>query len=175
MTKDFISSRTIQAVNKKASSFQIAAIQAWFIKNKQTLSVAESCTGGLLSYILTRLPGASQFFIGSVVSYSHQIKSQILQITPALLKKKGATNAEICELMARGVKKLYKSHWAMAITGVAGPSKSALDPPVGTVFVGLVGKNTNKVRQIRCLKKNRQEIQKEAVFFALDFLHSGIK
>ena len=154
-------------------------VHSLFIKNQWTLAVAESCTGGLVSYGLSLLPGASQFFLGSIVSYSLQAKIKSLNIPADLLRQKGAVNKEICELMAQGVKKKWKSDWAISVTGVAGPERMAQDPPVGVVFVGVLGPSGGKVQKIFLSKesgvKNRKDIQHQSAIFALDFLQSRIR
>ncbi len=163
---------------KALSSVSLARLQKihrLFLKNKQTLTVAESCTGGLLSYWLTELSGSSQFFLGSVVSYSQRSKILSLQIPTQIFKKKGAVSEIVCQKMAQGVKNLWGSHWGLSLTGVAGPLKERHDPPIGTVFVGLAGPKGVKVDRILLNIKNRKGIRHQSAIFALDFLYFGIK
>ena len=150
-------------------------IQSLCFKKKQTLAFAESCTGGLLSYWLTSFPGASEFFLGSVICYSYQAKINYLGVSSQVLKKKGAVNEEICSQMAEGVLKRLNSDWALSITGVAGPKKMNNDPPVGTVFITLLGPNYRQVEHSLIKAKNRREIQERCAFLALNILLSGIK
>ena len=154
---------------------QVQQIQDFLVKNKQTLALAESCTGGLLSTWLTEWPGASDFFLGSIICYSYLSKQKFLQIPEQLLREQGAVNPEISRLMTQNIIKNWGSDWALSITGVAGPAKKATDPPIGTVFFGLSGPFGEKVEQILLDKKNRQDIRHQSAFFALDFLCSGIK
>ena len=149
-------------------------IHLLLVEKKQTLALAESCTGGLLSYYLTRLPSASVFFLGSIVSYSYFAKTQHLEVPSSLLKERGAVNETVCRLMAQGVKKKWNSNWVLSITGITGPGKEECDPPIGTVFVGVLGPNCDKVEQLLLDKKNRQDIQHQSAIFALDFLYSRI-
>ena len=149
-------------------------VHSLLIKNQKTLALAESCTGGLLSYYLTRQPSASTFFLGSIVSYSYLAKTQHLEIPSSLLRQKGAVNGTVCRLMAQGVKKKWDSDWVLSITGVAGPGKEEYDPPIGTVFVGILGPNCDHVEQLLLDKKNRQDIRHQSSIFALDFLCSRI-
>lgn len=152
-----------------------ASLQALCVKNQQTLAVAESCTGGLLSFFLSAHPGASHFFLGSVVSYSYFSKTRFLDLPADLLKNQGAVNESACRLMVQGVKNKWKSNWALALTGVAGPAKGAQDPPVGVVFVGVLGpKKGPVVEKFSTGLKNRQDIQHQSAIFALDFLQSCI-
>ena len=150
-------------------------IQTEFLKKNKTLAVAESCTGGLLAYWLTSLPGSSQFFLGSIVSYSYVSKKESFGVSSQFLKQQGAVNERLCRLMAQSVKNLWKSHWSLSITGVAGPSRLDIDPPVGVVFIGLNGPNVNIVQKLHLKQPGRQKIRYTATLFALDFLYSSIK
>ena len=152
-----------------------ADVQAVLTQNKQTLALAESCTGGLLSYCLTIKEGASGFFLGSVVSYSYSAKIQHLNVPSALLDQQGAVNESVCRLMSQSVKKKWGSDWALSITGVAGPGKGEKDPSVGVVFVGLLGPGCDRVEQLLLREKNRQDIRHQSAIFALDFLCSRIR
>jgi len=149
-------------------------IYSLFIKNKETLSVAESLTGGLLSHLLSANPGSSAFFLGSVVAYSYSAKDTFLSVSKSLLEKDGAVNKNICLLMAQGIKEKLNSTWSISTTGVAGPGKKAKDPSIGTVFVGVLGPNTKKVKRLSLKEKNREDIQHQSCIFALDFLYSCI-
>ena len=153
---------------------RVQKIQEFLVKKQQTLALAESCTGGFLSYCLTEFAGASDFFLGSIVSYSNEAKHRRLQISADLLKKKGAVNSEVCKLMSQSIIKNWGSHWALSVTGVAGPGKNSLDPPIGTVFFGLSGPYGDKVERILLGKKSRQDIRHQSAIFGLDFLCSGI-
>lgn len=164
----FLSDNFLQLENKAAK------IHSLLIQKKQTLAIAESCTGGLLSYFLTTIPGSSDYFLGSLVSYSYLIKTQDLKIPSSLLNQKGAVNKSVAQLMAQGIKNKWKSDWALSITGVAGPGKNAVDPEVGTVFIGLLGPDYNVVEQFLLKYKNRKDIQYKSVTIALDFLHYSI-
>ena len=150
-------------------------IHTLFTQNKQTLALAESCTGGLLSYFLTIKEGASVFFLGSVVAYSYLVKMRSLDIPSKLLQEKGAVNKYVCRLMAQGIKKRWGSDWALAVTGVAGPGKMARDPEVGVVFIAVLGPNCDEVVPFLLDNKNRQDIRHQSAIFALDFLQSRIK
>ena len=102
-----------------------------------TLSVAESCTGGALSATFTAMSGASSYFLGSVVSYTNGVKSDVLGVSPETLRKYGAVSRQTAEEMALGVKKLCGSDYAISTTGVAGPSGGTPDAPVGTVWIAV--------------------------------------
>jgi nicotinamide-nucleotide amidase len=104
---------------------------------RQTLSVAESCTGGGLGQLLTTISGSSDYFRGGVISYDNQVKVSLLEVNLEDLKQFGAVSSQVAEQMALGVKKLLKTDWALSITGVAGPTGGTETKPVGLVYIGL--------------------------------------
>lgn len=107
----------------------------------QTLSIAESCTGGYLSHLITSVPGCSKWYIGSSVSYANEVKSRFLGVDAAIIESKGAVSEEVAKAMASGVREKLGSDWAIATTGIAGPDGGTLEKPVGTVWIGLAGRN----------------------------------
>ena len=107
----------------------------------RTLSVAESCTGGLLGHRLTEIPGSSRFFAGGVVAYSYEAKERLLKVDPDTLVMCGAVSKEIAVQMARGVRALLETDYGLAITGIAGPGGGMPDKPVGLTYIALVGVN----------------------------------
>lgn len=115
----------------------INQIHRRLLKSKKTVAVAESCTGGFLSALLTRLPGSSAYFILGTVVYSNQAKTKILGIPSRLIKHKGAVSREVCRSMAKAARKLSAANIAISITGIAGPSGGTAAKPVGTVFIGI--------------------------------------
>jgi len=110
---------------------------------KITLSLAESCTGGMISSVLTDIPGASDFFIGCAVCYSDKAKEKMLNVSSDTLAKHGAVSAEVAKEMAEGARKKFNSDIAASATGIAGPSGGTPLKPVGTVFIAFAdGKRT---------------------------------
>ncbi len=103
----------------------------------ETLAIAESCTGGLLGEMITETAGSSAYFVGGIVSYSNQVKSEVLGVSPEALQEHGAVSAVVAEQMARGAQRLLKSHWSLSITGIAGPGGATPNKPVGLVYIGL--------------------------------------
>jgi len=115
----------------------------------QTLSVAESCTGGGLGAELTAVPGASSVMLGGVISYSNAIKRDLLSVPEELLEQHGAVSAPVAEAMALGVRRLTGSDWALSITGIAGPDGGTPEKPVGLVFVGVAGPDGCSTEMLR--------------------------
>ncbi|MBK6775716.1 MAG: competence/damage-inducible protein A [Flavobacteriales bacterium] len=107
----------------------------------QTLALAESCTGGFLSHLITSVPGSSAYYIGGVVSYANAVKMEELGIPSDMLDMNGAVSQPVAERMAQGVRTALRSDWAIATTGIAGPDGGTPDKPVGTVWVAVAGPN----------------------------------
>ncbi len=106
-------------------------------KKDLTVSVAESCTGGLIGSFLTSVPGSSDYFKGGVIAYSNEIKTEILSVSPQTIKKFGAVSRETVREMARGVKELLKTDIGLSSSGIAGPTGGGGNKPVGTVALGV--------------------------------------
>jgi nicotinamide-nucleotide amidase len=104
---------------------------------KQTLALAESCTGGLIANRITNIPGASEIFFGGVVAYSNGVKEKFLGVRAATLKKHGAVSEAVAREMAEGAQKKFGADFAIAVTGIAGPTGGTKDKPVGTVFIAV--------------------------------------
>ncbi|MFN3406495.1 MAG: nicotinamide-nucleotide amidohydrolase family protein [Caldimicrobium sp.] len=134
-----------------------------------TLSTAESCTGGLLASLITEVPGSSAYFDRGFIVYTEESKANILGVSNETLKKKGVYSYETAMEMAIGARNLAKTHFALATTGVAGPTGGTQEIPVGTVFIGLA--TPSDVFAIHFLfQGNRKVIQTLASFTALDIL-----
>jgi nicotinamide-nucleotide amidase len=117
-----------------------------FVKSNKTLSVAESCTGGLISHLLTVIPGASKFFVGSVVSYSNSVKHHQLGVENTLFETVGAVSEQVVTQMAVGVRERLKTDYSIAVSGIAGPDGGSIDKPVGTVVIAVCSKLKTDVR-----------------------------
>lgn len=109
--------------------------------NGKTLSVAESCTGGYISHLITSVPGSSAFYNGSVTAYSNLIKENILGVNPETILKFGAVSEQVAKEMAVGVKEVFNSDFALATTGIAGPDGGTEEKPVGTVWFAVASEN----------------------------------
>ncbi|MDJ0652175.1 MAG: nicotinamide-nucleotide amidohydrolase family protein [Simkaniaceae bacterium] len=113
------------------------ALHRWLVKHKKTLAAAESCTGGDLAARLTKQPGSSDYFLGSIVSYSNHLKETALGVSAKTLQARGAVSREVVLEMVAGVRKLSGADFAVAISGIAGPDGGAANKPVGTVWTAL--------------------------------------
>ena len=146
-----------------------AVAEALRRRGAQTLSFAESCTGGLLSALFASVAGVSDVYLGSVVSYSNQMKEEILRVPISLLRTMGAVSAPVAREMAVGVRDLARTSWAVSITGIAGPGGGSADKPVGTVCFAWVGPGVEKVERQQ-FSGSRAEIQKKSARHALETL-----
>ncbi len=112
----------------------------------QTLAVAESCTGGFIAHRVTNVPGASAIFLGGFITYSNEAKQSCLGVSPAILAGHGAVSEPTARAMAEGARTRLKADYALAVTGIAGPTGGSLGKPVGTVYIGLAGGGPTLVR-----------------------------
>jgi nicotinamide-nucleotide amidase len=139
------------------------------IKKKLTISLAESCSGGLISHRLTNVPGISSSYLLGVVSYSNQAKSQLLKVSPELIKDKGAVSPQVARKMARGVRAISGANLSLGVTGIAGPTGGTPQKPVGLVYIAL---NTEKgeICQRHLFSGDRETIKWKTSQAALDLL-----
>ena len=107
------------------------------IKKKISVSVAESCTGGLVAALFTSKPGSSRIFKLGIVSYSNKSKVDILKVPKSIISKYGAVSEQCCKYMLIGIDKLSKTKISISVTGIAGPKGGTIKKPIGTVFVGI--------------------------------------
>ncbi len=103
----------------------------------ETVSVAESCTGGGLGHLLTTVPGSSSFFLGGIISYDNQVKEKVLGVDSGALAQQGAVSELVAKQMAAGVREVLGTTWGVSITGIAGPSGGTEEKPVGLVYFGI--------------------------------------
>lgn len=141
----------------------------------QTLSLAESCTGGLVSSWLAQLPGVSDVFVGSVVSYANSVKTDVLHVPESMILAHGAVSSPVALAMARGIKKVLDSDWSVSLTGIAGPTGGTPEKPVGTVFIAVVGPGIEKVNLESFGNRSRVQIQEDAAAKALRHLIESLK
>jgi len=143
-------------------------------QNKQTLAVAESCTGGLLSERLTSVPGSSAYVNLNVITYSNNSKKQILEVSEEALNSFGAVSQVVALQMAKGIKKLAKSDWSIAITGIAGPDGGTAEKPVGSVYIAWVGEGIEEVKLFQFGARKREDIRWSACQEALNGLRQHL-
>jgi nicotinamide-nucleotide amidase len=133
------------------------------IKKKLTISVAESCTGGLLAHNLTKLANSSNYFEMGLTTYSNQAKTKILKVNKNIIKKFGAVSTECCKAMVENLSKISKSRINISITGIAGPGGASKNKPVGLVYIGIKTSKKLLIKENRFRSKNRNSIQKLTV------------
>lgn len=139
------------------------------IREKVTLAVAESCTGGLLTSRLTDIPGSSNFLIAGVTAYTYEAKKKVLNVPEELLKNKGAVSEDVALMMAKGVRRLFKAHYGIGITGIAGPSGGSKTKPIGLVYIAVA--TNNEALCIKCqFKGSRAIIKRKTTTQALKLL-----
>ena len=145
------------------------------IKKKYKISLAESCTGGLLASSITSISGASKVFNLGLVTYSNQAKINILKVNKNIIKKYGAVSHECCSAMVENLSRISKANINVSITGIAGPKGGTRHKPVGLVYIGI--KKGNKILINKCLfrSKKRALIQKATVKKALKLVLSITK
>ncbi|MFM8917766.1 MAG: competence/damage-inducible protein A, partial [Bacteroidota bacterium] len=129
----------------------------------QTLSVAESCTGGYVSHLITTVPGSSIWYMGSSVSYDNEVKSTFLGVDANIISTKGAVSEEVARAMAEGIRTKLKTTWSIATTGVAGPGGGTPEKPVGTVWIALSGPFGTQAKMFRFGDNRLRNIQMTAL------------
>ncbi len=139
-------------------------------KRGLTLSIAESCTGGLVCDRITNIPGSSDYFMGGMVTYSNESKAEHLRIPLNYIKRYGAVSSQVARSMAKGVRKAFGTNFGLSTTGVAGPTGGTKRSPIGRVFIGLTDGRRTWVKKLD-LKGSRREIKKEAAERSLEFLY----
>ena len=140
------------------------------IKKKFKISIAESCTGGLLASSITSVSGASKIFNLGLITYSNQAKIKFLNVNKNIIKKYGAVSHECCLAMVNNLSKISKANINVSITGIAGPNGGTKQKPVGLVYIGV--KKGIKTHIYKCLFKNkkRSSIQQATVKKALNLI-----
>ncbi|WP_319481633.1 competence/damage-inducible protein A [uncultured Draconibacterium sp.] len=117
------------------------------VQQNRKLAVAESCTGGYISHLITSISGSSEYYNGSVTSYSNEMKEQLLGVSRENLEKYGAVSEQVAREMVEGVKRVMNADYAVATTGIAGPTGGTEDKPVGTVWIAVSGPEKTMVKK----------------------------
>jgi PncC family amidohydrolase len=136
----------------------------------QTLSVAESCTGGGLADEITKLAGISQIFVGGITAYANTVKEKLLLVPDDILKEKGAVSKEVSLIMAKNCREIFATDWALSTTGIAGPSGGSDKKPVGLVWIGLAGREIALAKQFTFSNCSRMEHRQKTIDHALQML-----
>ena len=143
--------------------------------NKLKISIAESCSGGLLSGTITSVSGSSKVFNLGLIAYSNECKIKILKVSKKLIKKYGAVSEEVCKAMVINISKIGKTKMSLAITGIAGPRGGTRKKPVGLVYIGFKKDREIKIKKYLFMGKKRSQIQKSAVNKSLKLILSFLK
>ena len=138
-------------------------------QKNMSLSVAESCTGGLISHLVTSVAGSSSYYLGGITSYANSMKEQYLGVESTLLEEKGAVSKEVAKGMAEGMRNSSRADISISITGIAGPGGGTDEKPVGTVYIGLAAEGHTEVKRF-LFSGNRFEIQYTTAQTALNIL-----
>ncbi len=150
-----------------------AAVAKKLLDRKETVTTAESCTGGLLSAALTSVPGSSGFFDLGVTTYSNDAKNKLLNVSQHLLNNYGAVSSQVAEAMACGALQNSGADYALSVTGIAGPGGATTAKPVGLVFIGLADKH-GVVSVKNNFSGDRDAVRKQTVVAALQMLNERL-
>lgn len=143
-------------------------------EKKATLAVAESCTGGLISHMLTNIPGSSKYFLLSGITYSNDAKTKMLDVSPDIINQFGAVHEKTAKKMAEGVRRIAGATYGLAVTGIAGPDGGTDDKPVGTVCLGLADARSARGFRFYFPFNNRSRNKKIFAMKALDILRQEL-
>ena len=157
---------------RKSTSLELKICKK-LTKDKKTLALAESCTGGMISSRLTDTSGSSDYFLGGIVAYSNSAKASILGVSPVLIKKHGAVSQEVAQAMAKGARRVFKSNISLAITGIAGPTGGTKKKPVGLAYIAFDSGKTKKVIKVN-FKGSRLSLKKKFSQAALKLILENI-
>ena len=144
-------------------------------KKRLKISLAESCTGGLLSSSITSISGSSKVFTLGLVTYSNQAKTNILKVPKKIIMNHGAVSYETCLSMVKNLYKISKTNISISITGVAGPNGGTKQKPVGLVFIGVKKGNKTLVKKFLFKNRTRNSIQRSTVNKSLNLILSFAK
>jgi nicotinamide-nucleotide amidase len=150
-------------------STAIEMVAAALVARGETLAVAESCTGGLLGAALTNLPGSSRWYHGGVIAYDNSVKQGLLGVDPDTVQRHGAVSDQCAREMAVGVRASLGTHWALSITGVAGPEGGTAEKPVGLVYLGIAAEGLVHAHERR-FRGDRERIRERAAATAIHLL-----
>ncbi|MGE3954375.1 MAG: CinA family nicotinamide mononucleotide deamidase-related protein [Parachlamydiales bacterium] len=151
------------------------AIHEQFVAKQITLATAESCTGGTIASHLTARPGASDYFLGSVVAYSNRVKNRLLGVSEGVLEKHGAVSEETVRAMVLGLLDRVGSDYGIAVSGIAGPTGGAPEKPVGTVWIAVGKRGEEPVTSLLNARGDRAAIITRSLYYALGELLKRVR
>ncbi len=157
----------------RGSTTLAGSLGAALLQRKQTLAIAESCTGGLAGSLVTAESGSSTWFLGGLVTYANEVKRDMCDVPQTMLDQHGAVSEPVASALAQGVRKKLKADWAASITGIAGPTGGSDDKPVGTVWIGVCGPQFEAVRRFR-FPGDRATVRDRAAKTAIALLRMAI-
>mgnify|MGYP000455774200 CR=1 FL=1 len=144
-------------------------------RKKLKISLAESCTGGMLSSAIASISGSSKAFDLGLIAYSNQSKIKVLKVSKNTIKKYGAVSKQVCRAMVINISKIAKTTIAISVTGIAGPGGGTQKKPVGLVYVGIKKDKKINIKKYLFRNKGRSYIQKKAVNKSLDLILNALK
>ena len=144
------------------------------LASKKTLSTAESCTGGMISHLITSVPGSSEYFLGSVTSYAISVKKNVLSVPAEIIENHGAVSSECVAAMAEGVRRITGSDYSVATSGIAGPGGGSDDKPVGLVWIGISSESGTETFKMIYKNDRKRNIERFSAS-ALDILRKRIE
>lgn len=150
------------------------AIAELLLQKNKTIATAESCTGGYIAHLLTAIPGASQYFYGSVVSYDNTIKENVLNVKKETLEKYSAVSEEVVIEMANNILDIMHVDYSIAVSGILGPEGGTEEKPVGTVWVAVANRSATKTQKFS-FRYNREKNMEATANNAFNLLHLLIK
>jgi competence/damage-inducible protein CinA-like protein len=146
----------------------------YLVMKQKTLATAESCTGGLLSERITRVPGSSEYYLGGAICYSNQLKTRFAGVSPKLLETYGAVSKPVAQALAEGIRRKTNASIGIGITGIAGPGGGTEEKPAGMVFIAVADDRGTEVREFR-FPGDRERVRLLSSQFALEMLRRRIR
>jgi nicotinamide-nucleotide amidase len=140
----------------------------------ERVAVAESCTGGLITELITRVPGASAVIDLGVVAYANAMKEQVAGVPASLLAAHGAVSEQVARALAEGIRRSAGATWGIGVTGIAGPTGGSPEKPVGTVHLALAGPSATEHVQ-RLYRGDRERIRRQAAYESLNLLRIAVR
>ena len=144
-------------------------------KHNKTITCAESCTGGLISSMITKISGSSEIFDGAIISYSNKIKNQELNVSKKTLDNFGAVSIEVVSEMLIGSIKKFDADFSIAVSGIAGPNGGTKLKPVGTIVIGIMNANMLSNIEVKVFEGTREEVQIQTAKTALNEILKFVK